>query len=83
MWTGPANHKVVGRALGEARRRAGLTQAQLATALGKPQSFISNFEKGQRRVDLLEFALIVETLGQDATSVFAEIMARRRRTRRR
>ena len=43
----------------EARQQAGLTQVQVAGRLGRPQSFVSKCESGERRVDvieLLEFA---------------------------
>lgn len=36
------------------RVRAGLRQADLADAIGRPQSFISEYEHGQRRLDLVE-----------------------------
>jgi len=39
----------------EARKRAGLNQAKLAKRLGKPQSYVSKFETGERRLDVLEF----------------------------
>lgn len=39
-----------------ARQQAGLTQAQVAVALGRPQSFVSKCEAGQRRVDVVELA---------------------------
>jgi transcriptional regulator with XRE-family HTH domain len=38
-----------------ARLEAGLTQEQVAKKLGKPQSFISKCESGERRVDAVEF----------------------------
>jgi ribosome-binding protein aMBF1 (putative translation factor) len=40
--------------LREARRQAGLTQAEVAERLGKPQSFVSKCESGERRVDFVE-----------------------------
>lgn len=46
-----------------ARRRAGLTQAQVAQALGKPQSFVSKCESGERRVDIVEAAAFARVYG--------------------
>jgi transcriptional regulator with XRE-family HTH domain len=40
--------------LRKAREGAGLTQAQVARALGRQQSFISKCESGERRVDVIE-----------------------------
>jgi transcriptional regulator with XRE-family HTH domain len=49
--------------LAEARRSAGMTQAELAKRLGRHQSFVSTYESGQRRVDVVEFASICEAVG--------------------
>ena len=40
--------------LKQARLDKGLTQAQVARMLGRPQSFVSKFESGERRVDFVE-----------------------------
>ncbi len=37
-----------------ARVEAGLTQVQAALGLGRPQSFVSKCESGERRVDVVE-----------------------------
>jgi transcriptional regulator with XRE-family HTH domain len=58
-------HQIVGAALAAARSRAGVTQAQLAKMLRKPQSFVSNYERGQRRLDILELLRIVDALKAD------------------
>jgi transcriptional regulator with XRE-family HTH domain len=58
----------------EAREAAGLNQTQLGKALGKSQSFVSNYERGQRRLDVTEFVLIARILGLDASAVFAELV---------
>ena len=42
----------------------------------KPQSFVSNYERGQRRIDVLELLRIVEALEGDPRSVFADIVGR-------
>lgn len=36
------------------RLEAGLTQAELATRLGRPQSFVSKYENGERQLDFVE-----------------------------
>ena len=37
-----------------ARKDAGLTQAEVAERLGRPQSFVAKCETGERRVDVVE-----------------------------
>ena len=77
MWVQPKEYKHVGAALAAARDRAGLTQAQLAKLLRKPQSFVSNYERGQRRIDVLELLRIIEALKGNAQAVFKDILGRR------
>jgi transcriptional regulator with XRE-family HTH domain len=49
--------------LRELRVRSGLRQTDLARALGKPQAFVSYYESGARRLDLLELRQICGVLG--------------------
>ncbi len=56
-----------------ARKEAGVTQAELAARLDKPQPFVSNIERGERRVDVIEFYQIAEALGLDPVSLFRRI----------
>ena len=51
--------------LRKARVDAGLTQAEAAERLGKPQSFISKCESGQRRLDFVELGTLAELYGKD------------------
>jgi predicted transcriptional regulator len=51
-----------------------MTQVELARRLGKPQSVVSGYENGRRRVDLVEFLVIVRALGADPAEIFAEIV---------
>lgn len=46
--------------LRRARKFANLTQAEVAVKLGKPQSFVSKCESGERRVDVVELADFAE-----------------------
>jgi transcriptional regulator with XRE-family HTH domain len=45
------------------RGEAGLTQNEVAQALGQPQSFVSKFESGERRLDVLELREVCRVLG--------------------
>jgi transcriptional regulator with XRE-family HTH domain len=76
VWVQQREYKAVGAALAAARERAGLTQQQLAKLLRKPQSFVSNYERGQRRIDVLELVRIVEALKGNPRRVFVDILAR-------
>jgi len=49
--------------LREARLQAGITQAEAARRLGKPQSFLSKCESGERRVDFVELLVLAELYG--------------------
>jgi transcriptional regulator with XRE-family HTH domain len=40
--------------LKQARESAGLTQAEVARLMSRPQSFVSKAESGERRVDFIE-----------------------------
>jgi len=77
VWIDPKEHKVIGQCLAALRRRAQLSQVELAQRLKKPQSFVSAFETGQRRLDLLEFATIVSTLEGDPVAVSRTIFSAR------
>jgi transcriptional regulator with XRE-family HTH domain len=57
----------------EARRELGLTQADVAERLGRPQSFVSKYERGERRLDVIEFLSVSEILGLDPRSVVSEL----------
>jgi transcriptional regulator with XRE-family HTH domain len=50
----------------EKREHSGLTQMDVAARLRKPQSYVSKYERGERRLDLIEFVDIAEALGIDA-----------------
>lgn len=50
----------------EARKSVGLTQAELAKKLFRPQSFVSKYERGERRLDVVEFLEVARALGMDA-----------------
>jgi transcriptional regulator with XRE-family HTH domain len=45
------------------RENAGLTQAALAKKLKRPQSYVSKYESGERRLDLIELNEICNSIG--------------------
>ena len=49
-----------------AREESGLTQVQVAGKLKKPQSYVSKIERGERRLDIIEFLEITDILKIDA-----------------
>jgi transcriptional regulator with XRE-family HTH domain len=53
--------------LREIRLAAGLRQADLAKRLDQPQSFVSKYETGERRLDILELRVICQALGLSLT----------------
>jgi transcriptional regulator with XRE-family HTH domain len=49
--------------LREMRIAAGLTQTELAARIEKDQTFVSKYESGERRLDVLELREICEAIG--------------------
>ena len=45
-----------------ARKNARISQAQLADKLSRPQSFVSKYERGERRLDVIEFEQVAHAL---------------------
>ena len=48
--------------LKELRKDAGLTQVELSDVLGKPQSYVSKYETGERNLDYVEINDICKAL---------------------
>ncbi len=57
----------------ETRKQAGVTQVELAKRLGRPQPFISYLERGERRIDVVEFCVIAKALGADPVTLFTQL----------
>lgn len=55
------------------RQSAGLTQTELAELLHRPQSYISKYENGERRLDVLEFLEVVKALKANPIKIIMEI----------
>lgn len=57
------------------RREAGMSQSDLAEALGRYQSVVAAIESGGRRIDVVEFLELAETIGFDPYDVIREVSA--------
>jgi len=49
--------------LKDERKAAHLTQIDVAKRMRKPQSFVSKYEQGERRLDVVEFLHIAKAIG--------------------
>jgi transcriptional regulator with XRE-family HTH domain len=61
--------------LRELRQEAGLTQVDVAERLDEPQSFVSKYESGERRLDVIELGHVAHALGVTALLVLERLDA--------
>ena len=66
-------HQILVEQLTAARKQAGMKQEELAALIGKDQSYISNIERGQRRVDVVEFYALARAMNVDPVDLFSDI----------
>lgn len=59
--------------LAAARKQQGISQQALADALGRPQSYVSKVEIGERRLDVFEFVQICEVLRLDPCKIIRRL----------
>ncbi len=64
------------RLLRETREKANVTQTELAERLGRSQSFVTKFERGDRRLDAIQLRTICLALGTDLVSFVSELERR-------
>lgn len=69
-----ARYEMLRGLLIEARENAALSQAELAARLNRPQSFVSKYERGERRIDVEEFLQIAEALLTDPRKILNELL---------
>lgn len=68
-------HEALCKALIDARKAAGLTQAELVARLRCHQSFVARVESGQRRIDVVELVVLIRALGGDAGAILRLVEA--------
>ncbi len=59
---GTREQQVLIKLLRQFRLDAGISQSDLAELLHKPQSFVSKYESGERRLDILELRQVCRAL---------------------
>jgi transcriptional regulator with XRE-family HTH domain len=57
----------------DSRKAASITQQGLAKALGRPQSFVSKFERGNPRIAVIEFRDICRAIKADPLKIMRRI----------
>ena len=57
------------------RKNTGATQQELASKLGRPQSFVAKVETGERRLDVVEFVEWFDALEVDPAAAIASIQS--------
>lgn len=76
-------HRLLIAMLRERRRAASLTQAQIAKKLGLTQSVVSKWERGDRRVDLIQLLAWCRATGDTLSGFAADFESRVKRKRKR
>jgi len=61
------------RCMVAARKEAQLTQEALAKSLQKPQSFVAKYENGERRLDVVEFLIVIRVIGVDPCALLSKV----------
>jgi transcriptional regulator with XRE-family HTH domain len=77
-----ADYRVLRKLLREKRRRAGLTQVDVAERIKETQSYVSKCERGERRLDLVQLRIFCRAIGislLDFVKEFERLTARSRR----
>lgn len=69
-----ASYKALLNQLVAARNAADLTQQALAHRLKKPQSFIAKVERGERRIDVIEFLAITSALNANPIKILRSVL---------
>jgi len=58
----------------EERKEADLTQREVAKRLGVYASYVSKYENGERRLDVVEFLAVAEAIGFDPKEIIADLL---------
>lgn len=56
------------------RKKNGVTQAEVAKRLGRPQSFVAKVENGERRLDVVELVAYARAIGAEPLAIMREMV---------
>ncbi len=68
-------HETLRCFLVEKRKKAGLTQADVAKKLERYQSFVATVETGQRKIDVVELLAFADAIGFDPREAIKRLLA--------
>lgn len=68
------NYQLLLQLLVATRKKANITQQELAKKLGKNQSYISKYENSERRLDMIEVIAIVKAMGANPNELMNNIL---------
>ncbi len=68
------NYSLFLKLLVMARKQSLLTQKDVASKLGKNQSYISKYENGERRLDLIEFIELSKVIDFDPSRLLKDLV---------
>lgn len=66
-------HKALRTALKRERKAASLHQSDIARSTNRSQAYISKFETGDLRIDVVDFILFCKVIGCDPHTIIDEI----------
>ena len=66
-------NKRLEKVLMEVRKQKGLTQIDVSKLLNKPQSFVSKYETGERKLTVGDFLAVCEVLGVVPNKILGKI----------
>ena len=66
--------RVLQTLLVDARKVIGLRQIEVATRIDEPQAFVSAIERGERRLDVIEFVRYCRAIEADPENLFSALI---------
>ncbi len=68
------HHLMLRELLLATRKAYGVTQAEVAKRLGRPQSFVAKVENGERRLDVVELVSYARAIGAEPLAIIGRVV---------